>query len=131
MEDNYNSPDISSVITELQVLNQSINTENQKIDKFLEYLVARDQEAVEKEEAEQVEADSEKVNKELETKQQEEKEQQKAQQEQETTETYTELLSQINDGIQLTNQLLTVDVLIFGIVIGLLLIKIFIDRMVK
>ena len=49
----------------------------------------------------------------------------------EVTETYTELLTDIRDEINLSNQLMSGQNLFFGIICGLLIVKIFIDRFIK
>ena len=53
------------------------------------------------------------------------------QEQQEVTETYTTILSDIRDQVSLTNQLLAVQGVFIGIVIGLLFMKSIFDRIFK
>lgn len=124
MEDNNNSVNTDAIIQELQKINESVIGSNQKIDELTEYLIIQDNRKTR--EAEKAAADQDEENAAA-----HEQAVQEEQQQQEIVDTYTELLTSINDGVQLTNQLLSVDILIFGIVIGLLFMKIFIDRMIK
>lgn len=146
MEDNHNSVDTNAILTELQILNQGVAAENKKVDQLVEYLIVKDQK--EKEEKEQSEAlaskekaeaiESERLLKEQE--QQAEAEQKSAQDEkeaadkaeqEEVTETYTELLTDIRDGINLSNEINAINGIYIGIVIGMLFIKILVDRIFK
>ena len=146
MEDNNNSVSLDALLGELQTLNQGVASENEKIDQLVQYLIVKDQkekeaaEAAEKqaakEKAEQVEAD--RISAENEQKaaeEQAEADQQAAEeqaaQDQEVTETYTELLTDIRDQSVLMNQLLAVQGVFIGIVIGLLFMKSIFDRIFK
>ena len=120
------------------LLNQLIDSTNKNteaIEHLEEYLILKDKER-EKKEAEEKKASEEKEK--LDQEDQEAKDQETAKAAEESaakadaqTETYTELLTEINEGVQLTNQLLTVEGIYIGIVIGLLFIKIFVDRLTK
>lgn len=135
MEDNNNSADMSAVLQELQTLNQGISTLNKNQKELTEYIVIRDRKAdEEKARADELAAEDKEVedqrvtdNQIAEQKAQEDRDQQQADQ----AETYTELLNDSISEMQLTNQLLSVQTIYFGIIIGLLFIKIFIDRLTK
>lgn len=124
MEDNNNTVNLDALFGELQTLNQGVASENEKIDELVQYLIVKDKQEQEQKEQEQAEkevkADAEELTKsEAETR------------EAETTEIYTELLTDIKDQAVLTNQLLAVQGVFIGIVIGLLFMKTFIDRLFK
>lgn len=149
VQDNNSDIDFSALLGELKTLNEGVVSENKKLDELVNYLIVKDKqekeakEAAEKlaaeEKAAQIEADQaaaeeekkeEEESKEAaeeEAKIQEEKEQNQLDQQQ----TYEEILLDIKDEIELSNHLQIVNGLYIGIVIGLLWIKIIIDKVFK
>lgn len=131
MEDTNNNIDSSAIFGELQTLNQGISSINKQTEELVLYLVNKDKEAeAEKKEAEKLakktaEADAEQAEADAEA------QEAKDQQAQEQTETYTELLTDIRDGIELENQMFAGQILFMGIICGVLLAKIFFDRFLK
>ena len=114
MEDNGNNVDNTSVLKELQTLNEGITTLNENQEELTEFIIKRDKE--------NTEAQAEK-----EEKQQED--QVKSDQDQsQQAETYTETLEQIANNVNVTNHLLSGQIFFFGVVVGVLLIKILFDR---
>lgn len=126
----------------LQDLNASSVSTNNSIKELMEYIVTKDRQEEQRLVTEQKQAEqAEKEKQESEKQASEEQasadaeakavEEQKEAEEQELTQTYAETLQSINDGVQLTNQLLTVQGIYLGIVCGLLFIKILFDRLKK
>lgn len=131
MEDNTNTVDNTAIIEELQALNKGIVAVNSSQKELTEYIILRDRKAdEEKAQNDKVQAEADQAKSEADQLQSKQ-DQEQAKADQEITETQTDLLSDINDSLQLSNQIQTFNVLIFGIICGLLFIKIFLDRMVK
>lgn len=125
----------NEILNALNDLNANTVATNNSIKELQEYFIIKDKkELQEKETLKKQEEENAKVEAEL--KDQEAKEEESAKAEQsakadQETETYTELLTDINEGIQLNNQLMVVQSIYIGIVVGLLFIKIFVDRLTK
>ena len=139
MEDNTNNEvqniisdsDINAIVSELKTLNKSTVSTSEKLSELQEYLIIQDnnaqreKEAKAKAEAEQAEQDQLKADEEA-------LYQEEANQEAENqTETYTELLTDIRDELDYQNQLQIGQIFFLGILFGVLLGKIFIDRFIK
>lgn len=121
MENNDNSSNNAAVLEELQTLNEGISSLNENQEELTEYIINKDKEEEElkaEQEEEQKIADEE-----SEQIEQEEKEAQEADQE-----TYTEIVSDIRDSINLNNHLLSGQIFFCGVIAGLLIIKILFDR---
>lgn len=120
-----------AILEALNVLNENSVATNNSIKELTEYIILQDKreqnEKALKADQEKSEA-LEKGEKEL-IKEQEESA--RAEEQSAQADTYEELLTSIDEGIQLNNQLLAVNGLYIGIVIGLLFIKIFVDRLTK
>lgn len=114
MEDSNNNVNNSSVLEELQTLNEGITSLNENQEELTEFIIKRDKE--------NTEAQAEKEEKLQE-------DQAKSDQDQtEQAETYTETLEQISNNVNVTNHLLAGQIFFFGVVVGVLLIKILFDR---
>lgn len=114
MEDSNNNIDNSAILKELQALNKGIDALTENQEELTEFIINKDKEEKEAEEKKQEE-----------TKQ----EQTKADQENiKQAETYTETLEQISNNVNVTNHLLAGQIFFFGVVVGVLLIKILFDR---
>lgn len=117
----------------LQQLNQSTVATNKSVQDLQEYFIAKDRK--EKQEAETLQKQAEQEGKEkAELEEQQKREQESAEAEETAkadsqTETYTELLTNIRDEIQLNNQLISGQFLMFGIICGILLFKILWDKL--
>lgn len=119
----------------LNTLNENSVATNNSIKELQEYFIIKDRQEKQKEETEKKQSEQAEKQ-EAEIKEQKEQEEQSALAEQSAkadaqTETYTELLTGINESNQLNNQIMAAQSIYFGIVIGLLFIKIFIDRLIK
>lgn len=138
--------DADSLLSELQTLNQRVADENKALEKLTEYIITQDKkekEAAEKKEAEQkAEREQAKIvaqeQEQLSAEEQEQKEQEEAQiaeqektEAQEQTETYTELLTNVRDSANLSNEIMSGQIFFTGIICGILLVKIFVDRFLK
>lgn len=123
-ENTSNNTDTAAVIKELQILNQGIGSNAEKLDYITEYLITKDESAQEKAEKEQQKAEEEeqKLQKAAEEKQQEEEEQ---------TETYTELLSDIRDQVSLTNNILSGQIFFMGVLFGVALLSVLWNRFIR
>ena len=135
MEDTNNSFDSSAIVEELEKINTSVASGNKKIDELTEYFITKD--AKEKALAEKQAKETEKkIASDQEAQEQADLEAQEqadleAQEQEELNQTYTELLIDIRDQTVLTNQLLAVQGVFIGIVIGLLFMKSIFDRIFK
>lgn len=135
MEESTSSQVNTQLIEVLNKLNDSVDQNTQSINQIQQYLIIKDQQdkkdQLSKEETEQKKAEEE--QKTLAEKEEQEAlaSDQSAAKAEAQNETYTELLTEINEGVQLTNQLLTVQGIYFGIVVGLLFMKILFDRIIK
>lgn len=138
--------DVDALLMELQTLNQGVADENEALEKLTEYIISQDKkekEAAEKKEAEQkaeeeqakiAEQELDQISAEKQEKKEEEEakiaEQEKVES-QEITETYTELLTDIRDSNNLSNEIMSGQIFFTGIICGILLVKIFVDRFLK
>lgn len=148
MEDNnIDSFDTSALESEVSSLTESINSENKKLDQIIAILknqqeqADKDRKAAEKaaaqEKADSLAADQaqkkadEEAQKEAEEQAQIEAEQVQADKEaaDAQTETYTELLTDTRDQVALTNEILAGFSLFLGVIVGVLCIRIFWDRL--
>ena len=128
-----NSIDFTPLIEEIQILNQGIVSNGERLDQISEYLILKDKEekkekqAAEKQAAEENEAAEKQAAEENEVAEKQAAETREAQQQ--TQETYTELLTDIKEEQQLTNQMFAGQFLLFGIITGILLFKILWDKL--
>lgn len=125
----------AELLEALNNLNENTVATNNSVKELQEYFIIKDKkEQQEKATREKQEEQEAKEQAELDEQSAKEEESAKAEQSakaDQETETYTELLTQINEGIQLNNQLMVVQSIYIGIVVGLLFIKIFVDRLTK
>jgi uncharacterized membrane protein YdbT with pleckstrin-like domain len=135
MEETNQSVTNEDLLEALNKLCQSSDTTNKSVQELQEYFITKDKK--EKQEAEtlkkQAEQDAEEQA-ELEEQQERDEESVRAEESAQAdaqTQTYTELLTEIDDGIQLQNQLMVAQSIYIGIVVGLLFMKILFDRMFK
>ena len=117
-----NSIDFTPLIKEIQILNQGIVSNGERLDQITEYLILKDKE--EKKEKQAAEKQAAEENEAAEKQAAESREAQ-----QQTEETYTELLTEIKQEQQLTNQMFAGQFLLFGIITGILLFKILWDKL--
>ena len=115
----------------LNVLNENSVATNNSIKELTEYIILQDKREqnekalkADQEKSEALEQGEQELIKEQE-------ESARAEQQSAQADTYEELLTSIDEGIQLNNQLLSVNCLYIGIVIGLLFIKIFVNLSTK
>lgn len=150
MEDSSNdSFDTSALESEVSALTESINAENKKLDQIIA-IMKNQQEQAEKEKkaaekaAAQEKADAlaaDQAQKEADEQAQKEADEQaeieaeEAKNEKEAadaqTETYTELLTDIRDQTALTNEILAGFSLFLGVIVGVLCIRIFWDKLTQ
>ena len=117
-----NSIDFTPLIKEIQILNQGIVSNGERLDQINEYLILKD-----KEEKKEKQAAEKKAAEDNEAAEKQAAETREAQQQ--TEETYTELLTEIKQEQQLTNQMFAGQFLLFGIITGILLFKILWDKL--
>ena len=117
-----NSIDFTPLIEEIQILNQGIVSNGERLDQINEYLILKD-----KEEKKEKQAAEEQAAEENEAAEKQAAETREAQQQ--TEETYMELLTEIKEEQQLTNQMFAGQFLLFGIITGILLFKILWDKL--
>ena len=128
-----NSIDFTPLIEEIQILNQGIVSNGERLDQINEYLILKDKEekkekqAAEEQAAEENEAAEKQAAEENEAAEKQAAETREAQQQ--TEETYMELLTEIMEEQQLTNQMFAGQFLLFGIITGILLFKILWDKL--
>ena len=128
-----NSIDFTPLIEEIQILNQGIVSNGERLDQINEYLILKDKEekkekqAAEEQAAEENEAAEKQAAEENEAAEKQAAETREAQQQ--TEETYMELLTEIKEEQQLTNQMFAGQFLLFGIITGILLFKILWDKL--
>lgn len=124
--------DLLNALTEL---NKSSSETNKSIQELQAYFIAKDKkEAQEAETQKKIEEQEGKEQAELEEQQKLESESAEAEQSAKAdaqTETYTELLTEIDEGIKLQNQLMVAQSIYIGIIVGLLFMKILFDRIFK
>lgn len=119
-ENSSNNTDFTSVIKELQNLNNNTDSNGKKLDQIIDYMLAKEiQEKSDKEQAEKVAADNE-------VKAQNEQAAQDTQ-----TETYTELLTDIKDQSVMTNYLLSGQVFFMGVLFGVILLNVLWNRFIR
>lgn len=123
-ENSSNNTDFTSVIKELQNLNNNTDANGKKLDQIIDYMLAKDiQEKSEKEEQLKQE---EKAAADYEVKAQEEQAEQDTQ-----TATYTELLTDIRDQSVLTNNILSGQIFFMGVLFGVLLLNVLWNRFIR
>lgn len=116
-ESTNNNTDLTALIQEIQILNESTVSNGERLDEITEYLITQDK-LQSKKESDLKKAQEEQSEKDI--KANEEKEQ--AQQEQ--TETYTELLQNVSNQLEVQNALLSGQNFMSGIICGVLLFTI-------
>lgn len=124
MENTNNNIDTSSVVEELQILNEGTSSNGEKLDEVLEYLIAKDN----KEQEEKVSA-LEKEEKSLEEEKQDSEIREQSASEQ--NETYTELLTDIRDQSILTNNLLSGEIFFMGVLFGVIFLNVLWNRFIR
>lgn len=135
MEENNIQVTNNDLLDALLKLNESSNATNKSVQELQAYFIAKDKREEQKSETQ------EKIEEEA-VKEASEREEQALKQEQSEkaeatakadaqTETYTELLTDIRDQVTLSNEIMAGQLLFIGIITGILLAKIFIDRFMK
>lgn len=119
-----NNADYSALLKEIQILNEGVVSNGERLTEISEFLIAKDKaENLEKEEnlkkQEEEKLKNEEVEKENQVKASEE------------TDTYTELLTDVRDQMVLTNNILSGQVFFMGVIFGILLLKILWDRFIR
>lgn len=109
--------DLTPLIKEIQTLNKSVGSNGERLDQITDYLITQDKLQSEKEE--QLKKEQEEQQ-EINTKATQEKEQSEQQQ----TETYTELLQNVSDQLEVQNALISGQNFMSGIICGVLLFTI-------
>ena len=116
-ETTNNNVDLNPLLEEIQVLNQGIVFNGEKLDQLTEFLITKDkieqEEKEEKEKAEQIEL------------------QQKSDRSAEETETYTELLEDIRDQSALTNNIMAGQIFFMGVLFGIILLNVLWNRFIR
>lgn len=113
-----------AIIDALNSLNENSVATNDSIKELQEYLIIQDNR---KQQAQQDQEDNAQIEKEA----SDLAEQQASSEAEQQAETYTELLTDIKTQIELSNELQSVNNIWFGVIIGLLWIKILFDRLFK
>lgn len=135
MEENNIQVTNDDLLQALLQLNESSNATNKSVQELQAYFIAKDKK--EKQESETLKKQQEQESKEqAELEEQAKREQESAEAEKTAkadseTQTYTEILTEIDQGIQLQNQLMVAQSIYIGIVVGLLFMKILFDRIFK
>lgn len=123
------------IVDAINSLTESQTATNVSVKELTEYLIVkekRDQQAAEtKAKQEEQEAKKQAELDEQNAKEAESAEAEQTASAQAQTETYTELLTNIDEGIRLNNQLQVINGIYIGIVVGLLFMKILFDRIFK
>lgn len=121
------------LLNALNLLNENSVATNNSIKELQEYFIIQDRkEYQEKETLKKQEEQNAKVDAEFQEREQQAEQSEKAEETAKAdaqTETYTELLTDIRDQIQLNNQLISGQFLMFGIICGILLFKILWDKL--
>ena len=113
------------ILDALNSLNDNTVANNDSIKELTEYLISKDEkEKEEQEKNEELRAEKE----ETESKEQETAKAEESAKADSQTETYTELLTSINDNVILTNHLIAGQIFFMGALLGTLLIKILFER---
>ena len=120
-----------AILEALNVLNENSVATNNSIKELTEYIILQDKREQNEKALKADQEKSEALEKGEQELIKEQEESARAEQQSAQADTYEELLTSIDEGIQLNNQLLAVNGLYIGIVIGLLFIKIFVDRLTK
>lgn len=123
------------IVDAINSLTESQTATNVSVKELTEYLIVkekRDQQAAEtKAKQEEQEAKKQAELDEQNAKEAESAEAEQTASAQAQTETYTELLTNIDEGIRLNNQLQVINGIYIGIVVGLLFMKVLFDRIFK
>lgn len=120
-----------AILEALNVLNENSVATNNSIKELTEYIILQDKREQNEKALKADQEKSEALEKGEQELIKEQEESARAEEQSAQADTYEELLTSIDEGIQLNNQLLAVNGLYIGIVIGLLFIKIFVDRLTK
>ena len=123
MEDNNNTVNFDAVLSEMSALNKGVSASNEKLDQLIEMIAIEsknEQERYEKDQEDKIAAEQKKVAEDLEQGQNElDQEQQEAEAQEEVTETYTELLTDIRDERDYSNQLMIGQLFFIGVIFWL------------
>lgn len=113
-----------AIIDALNSLNENSVATNDSIKELQEYLIIQDNR---KQQAQQEQEDNAQIEKEA----SDLAEQQASSDAEQQAETYTELLTDIRTQLELSNELQAVNNIWFGVICGLLFIKILVDKILK
>lgn len=113
---NYNI-DFTPLLEEIQVLNEGVISNGERLDEISEFLITRDKE--------------EKEEKEEQLKKDQETEQEENIRSSEETETYTEILSDIRDQSVLTNNIMAGQIFFMGVIFGILFLNVLWNRFIR
>lgn len=125
----------NDLLDALVKLNESSNATNKSVQDLQAYFIAKDKkEAQQAETLNKMAQEADEEASELEAQALKQEQSEKAEETAKAdaqNETYTELLTDIRDQVTLTNQIMSGQLLFIGIICGVLLAKIFIDRFMK
>lgn len=132
---NINSADSTADASTNSALVDAINKNSETLNQIQEFLILQNQDRLNKEE-EQKKQDAKEAKEEAEKADQQAKEEAEIQasrdaSQEEVTQTYTELLQNIDEQVSLHNNLMAGQLFFFGIITGLLIAKIFLDRFIR
>lgn len=135
MDDNNTQVSNNDLLDALIKLNESSSATNKSVQDLQAYFIAKDKREEQKSQTqEKIEKQADEEASELEAQALKQEQSEKAEQTAKAdaqNETYTELLTDIRDHITLNNQIMSGQLLFIGIICGVLLAKIFIDRFMK
>lgn len=135
MDDNNTQVTNNDLLDALVKLNESSSATNKSVQELQAYFIAKDKREEQKSQTqEKIEQEADKEASELEQQALKQEQSEKAEQTAKAdaqNETYTELLTDIRDQVTLNNQIMSGQLLFIGIICGVLLAKIFIDRFMK
>lgn len=132
---NINSTDTVTDSSSDSALADAINKNTETLNQIQDFLILQNQDRLNKEE-EQKKQDAKEAKKEAEEADLQAKEEAELQasrdaSQEEVTQTYTELLQDIDEQVSLHNNLFAGQLFFFGIITGLLIAKIFLDRFMR
>ena len=119
-----NNIDLTPLLEEIQILNEGVISNGERLDEISEFLITKDK-AEKKEKEEQ-----EKLDQEQQEKDQEEQLEKNTRSEEET-ETYTELLTDIRDQSALTNNLIAGQIFFMGVLFGIIFLNVLWNRFIR
>lgn len=116
-ETTNNSIDITPLLEEIQILNQSTISNGKRLDEISDYLIAKDQEEKEARDTEYLD--------------QKEAKRTEEQSQADINETYTELLTDIRDQVSLTNNIMSGQIFFIGVLFGVVLLSVLWNRFIR